>query len=293
MTPRLAPAEARRLASAAARQLMDTMKNTTDPLARIALARAVAALVPWLEPTEARRLASAAAKQVVEATGNITDPEALHNLAVAVAALAPQLEAGESAQRTSAVAREVENALAKATSGRPVVDALGNTIPPYVLFPHLAGALAALAPRLETAEASAAARQTVDAMARVNDSYNLYELANALTALIVRSGPGEASERLCSEAEAVGYAGALPTRLAGLALLTEASRPLPGRFTEQQLVDLLKTPTFRREARQVIVRQLGWQCGQTFANQWEFVDWAREHRPDLDLTSPPVRLTNP
>jgi hypothetical protein len=55
------------------------------------------------------------------------------------------------------------------------------------------------------------------------------------------------------------------------------------------LVDLLKMPTCGREARQVIVRQLGWQCGRTFADQWEFVDWAREHRSDLDLTSPPVR----
>jgi hypothetical protein len=39
----------------------------------------------------------------------------------------------------------------------------------------------------------------------------------------------------------------------------------------------------------VIVRQLGRQCGQPFANEWEFVEWARRHRPDLDLTSPPHR----
>src|ERR1019366_9762147 len=37
-----------------------------------------------------------------------------------------------------------------------------------------------------------------------------------------------------------------------------SSRPLPGRFTEQQLVDLLKLPTCCQPARHVIVRQLGW-----------------------------------
>jgi hypothetical protein len=79
--------------------------------------------------------------------------------------------------------------------------------------------------------------------------------------------------------------------LTALAPLAEASRPLPGRFSEQQLVDFLKMPTCQLPARQVIVEQLGRQCGRPFADQWEFVEWAREHRPDLDLTSPPVRPT--
>jgi hypothetical protein len=48
-------------------------------------------------------------------------------------------------------------------------------------------------------------------------------------------------------------------------------------------------PTCQRPVRDVILRQLGNQCGRPFANQWEFVAWARQHRPDLDLTSPLVR----
>jgi hypothetical protein len=71
--------------------------------------------------------------------------------------------------------------------------------------------------------------------------------------------------------------------------LVIVTRPLPGRFTEQQLVDFLKMPTCTREGREVILDRLGQQCGQVFADRWEFVAWAREHRPDLDLTSPPVR----
>src|SRR2546430_1669800 len=72
----------------------------------------------------------------------------------------------------------------------------------------------------------------------------------------------------------------IPHPLPGLAPLVEVSRPLPGRFTAQQLVDFLKMPTCRREAREVIVQQLGNQCGRPFANMWNFVAWAREHRPD-------------
>jgi hypothetical protein len=52
-------------------------------------------------------------------------------------------------------------------------------------------------------------------------------------------------------------------------------------------------PICRREARAVILKQLGQQCGRPFADQWDFVDWAQQNRPDLDLASPPVRPTAP
>ena len=45
--------------------------------------------------------------------------------------------------------------------------------------------------------------------------------------------------------------------------------------------------------KQKIVERLGHQCGRPFANVWDFVEWARVHRPDLDLTSPPVRPKQP
>jgi hypothetical protein len=58
-------------------------------------------------------------------------------------------------------------------------------------------------------------------------------------------------------------------------------------------VDLLKLPTRPPPARQVIIDQIGNQCGRRFADEWDFVDWARESRPDLDLTAPPDRPTRP
>jgi hypothetical protein len=55
----------------------------------------------------------------------------------------------------------------------------------------------------------------------------------------------------------------------------------------------MKSPTCRLPARQVILLHLGWQCDQSFANEWEFVEWARGRRPDLDLLTPPVRADDP
>jgi hypothetical protein len=113
-------------------------------------------------------------------------------------------------------------------------------------------------------------------------------------ALVVNLRPDEAQRRATLFTAAVGGAGTRPPPFTGISpLLGEASQPLPGRFTEQQLVDFLKMPTCQRPAREVIVRQLGQQCGRPFANLWEFVAWAHDHRPDLDLTSPPVRPAKP
>jgi hypothetical protein len=39
----------------------------------------------------------------------------------------------------------------------------------------------------------------------------------------------------------------------------------------------------------VVLDYLGYRCGRPFRDQWEFVGYAREHLPDLDLTSPPKR----
>jgi hypothetical protein len=71
--------------------------------------------------------------------------------------------------------------------------------------------------------------------------------------------------------------------------LLEVSRPLPSRFSTQELVDLLKMPTCVGPAREVVLQQLALKCERDFANVWEFVDYAHEHLPDINLTTPPKR----
>jgi hypothetical protein len=198
---------------------------------------------------------------------------ALGSLAKAVAALAPRLDAAEAS-----------------SASRQVLDLMGKTNDSWTLR-SLVKAVAALAPRLDAAGASAASRQALDLMGKTNNSDALRSLAEAVAVLEVQATTEEASKRTKLATSAIGHASHPMGSLAGLTALAKAAQPLPGRFTEQQLVDLLKMPTCQRPAREVIIRQLGYQCGRPFGNLWEFVDWAREHRPDLDLTSPPIRPT--
>jgi hypothetical protein len=61
--------------------------------------------------------------------------------------------------------------------------------------------------------------------------------------------------------------------------------PLP----PQQLVEALKHPFCVGEARRAVLDALGSTYRRTFADQWEFVEYARAHQPHLDLLSPPKR----
>jgi hypothetical protein len=160
---------------------------------------------------------------------------------------------------------------------------------------RLGQALAALAPWLGHGEAGAAARQALDTLGKMPEAEPsaMNALVQAVEAQLAKVRPEAASQRACWLATAVANALAPPVPLLGLTPLREAGRHSPSRFTEQELVNFLKLPTCKRPARDVILRHLGLQCGRPFANQWEFVAWARQHRPDLDLTSPPVRPSPP
>jgi hypothetical protein len=77
------------------------------------------------------------------------------------------------------------------------------------------------------------------------------------------------------------------TPLAALVLLPPALEPVPPPLPAQTLVDLLKRPLCVGAARRLVLEQLSRHYGRPFADQWEFVAYAREHHLDLDLTTPP------
>jgi serine/threonine-protein kinase len=275
LAPRLEPAEGERLAAAATRLILEAMAKTSDSMAQSNLARSVKVLAPRLSPAEA----AAAARPALDAMAKTTDPNALSERAKAVAALALRLDPGEGEQLA-------------ASAVRLILEATGKTTDAYALS-ELMQAVVALAPRLGSVEAISAARLTLEPMVRTEPLVGNFRLHEVTGSLIVEVGPEETLHRVRFLAVALGNTTPAPPSLGGLAVAMEPSWPLSGRFTEQQLVDLLKMPTCQRSVREVIIRQLGWQCDRPFANMWEFVAWAREHRPDLDLTSPPVRPTRP
>ena len=138
-----------------------------------------------------------------------------------------------------------------------VVKGMAKNHDPYYVVSHLAEALAALAPRMPPTEAaeesSDAVRLVVKAIGETNDRDALasFDRVSGDPDREGRAGREFATDqcpyrrrRQCHAPSAL-FAEATP--------LAVASRPLPGRFPEQQLVDLLKMPSCRREAREVIV----------------------------------------
>jgi hypothetical protein len=58
-------------------------------------------------------------------------------------------------------------------------------------------------------------------------------------------------------------------------------------------VELLKHPFCVGAARRVVLGALELTYHRKFADQWEFVEYAQKHQPQLDLLSPPKRPQQP
>jgi tRNA A-37 threonylcarbamoyl transferase component Bud32 len=276
---RLEPHEAAGHTAQAARTVVEAMAKTTNYSELSSLAQALSSLAGWLEPAEAATHTAKAVRMLVEAMTKTTHSFSLIYLAQALSSLAGRLEPQEAATHTAKAARMLVEAMAKTTS--------------YFDLYNLERALSSLAGRLEPAEAATlaakAARTVVEAMANTTESNTLFSLAQALSSLAGRLEPQEAADRAMVVARTFGEEASPPTRLSGLATLLQAAQPPPCQFSTQELVDLLKMPTCVGHARDVVLRLLGQKCQRHFADLWQFVDYAHEHLPDIDLTTPPKR----
>ncbi len=111
-----------------------------------------------------------------------------------------------------------------------------------------------------------------------------------LVVLLIRADSAQLSHRSAAFSAVSGHLGG-GGHLAGvIPYLRALAEPVPCRFTTQEMVEFLKQPTCVGSARRAILDQLGNQFGRTFADQWQFVNFAREQGLALDFTSPPVRL---
>src|SRR5262249_60055338 len=121
------------------------------------------------------------------------------------------------------------------------------------------------------------------------DPYALPALGQGLPAAPSAVTPAEIPSRTATAASAVAFPAGAGDPLTALAPVLRAAEPPPCRLSTQQLVELLKMPTCISEARRIILDQLGNRYQRRFADVWEFVRFAQEHLPDIDLTTPPKR----
>jgi hypothetical protein len=193
----------------------------------------------------------------------------------------------------------------------------------------LAGAFSALAARMKPREAAAACGQAaatlIQAMKKAKNQYDLKNQVYGLSGLLTRMEPREAAS-VCSQAVVLlsdkeldqGTATDLLLNLlgdadwgpwgstymvsvAGIGTTPQSSLIVVGviprvflirapRMPAKALVDLLKQPLWcNGDARRVVLRQLGLHYQRSFADQWEFVRFAKKRKLDLDLTTPPKR----
>ena len=71
------------------------------------------------------------------------------------------------------------------------------------------------------------------------------------------------------------------------AALEKAVGKLAERCGEQEQVELLKHPFCVGASRDGVRAALNKRLKQNFRTHWALVAWLRQHRPDLNLTSPP------
>ena len=151
---------------------------------------------------------------------------------------------------------------------------------------QLAVGLSAVAVRLDPAEG---ARVLGDALAKETDSDAQKKLGQGIKSVLL----GVRSDSLERARDATLLAAgtfATPCNLIpSLALLHPHFQPRPRPLPPQELVELLKHPLFVGAARRAVLDALEVTYRRPFKDQWEFVEYAQKHQPQLDLLTPPKR----
>jgi tRNA A-37 threonylcarbamoyl transferase component Bud32 len=238
-------------ATQAARRLLDLMANNTYPLAVAAFAQELARLAERLPPDEAARLCAKAAQHVLALMAKIANPPSLNQGA--------PFWLSTLGQASASLAERLppdEAARLCAKAAQHILDFFiaKTTSPVLSTYPAQVQTLPKLAERLGSAEfAGTRAR-----MAQY--------LLDGISRLDQRSYPKDALNKL---------------EKAWVSIVDSCS--------DQELVELLKHPGCLDTARDTVRAALNKRVKQNCATHWELVAWLRQHRPDLDLTSPPRR----
>jgi hypothetical protein len=246
--------EAEKAAAVAAQHVLRQITGTTEPVMLVFLARLLPVVTAKLGPEEAGKLTAAAARHILRQVAATTEPSALALLIRALQAAADTAGREEAGSAAAKVAPQLLAQLVKTTDSFQGRFALET----------IAAALRAAADKLGRQDAGpvvVAAQHVLEKLALTTDLGELRYLERT-------ARPGDRKDK-----ELVG-----------------AFRVLVEKLDEQAVVALLKQPACIGPARETLLRELGNRGHRTFADLWEFVDWAREHRPDLDLDTPPRRL---
>jgi hypothetical protein len=270
----LEPPQAEKWAGAAAPLIVTCMGKTTNASALADLATALVLVADKLTAPQAQKWAGAAAQLLVCEMGKNPESLALGRLAEQLAALAVKLEPQQAKQLAGAAAQ-----LLVARLGKPA-DPLFAMLEAQPLAAGLAVLADKLEPQVGTELLVNQVGKTADYRARVALAMGLINVAKKLDSQQAQE-LNEAAAHLV-----ITYLGINTDYDELSGTHARVLGDIIGKLDRQVLVNALKDPFCVTPARQIVLKELGRRAGQTFADLWEFVSWAEQHEPTLDLRTP-------
>jgi hypothetical protein len=257
----------------AATILVQGMKHTKAP--PYSLVKGLSDLSARMEAKEAATAAAQAATILVQGMKHTKDPNALLSMAQDLPELVGRMEA-----------RDAATAIAQAAT--TLVHARKNAKDPEAnrAIPEFHKALASWMSRI----ARLASGSYVLQPRRVPSSLRL---AQSLSDVLSTVPSADISSHSATAAFAVAFPVGNGYPLTALAFLISAAESPSCPLSTQEFVELLKMPTCIGEVRRIILNHLGTRYRRIFADQWDFVRFAQEQKPGLDLLTPPQRPESP
>jgi hypothetical protein len=261
----------------AVRVLTRSMEHTTDSSDRQVLARAIAEASGRLKPSEAAHACTRVARFLTEALSREKDVSGRHALVEGLSTVASRMSEPEKSRICEGAVRSLLLRIRSAQdesgpdAGRLDIDR----------------DLSVLLPRLDPGTASHVARELVARICSERSSDQSggdqsSKVGDLLNALLSDAGDAEKTRR--ATRMAIGSLVGGPVAAGSVTV-----EPFPCRLSTQELVEMLKMPTYFGHATRVVLDHLCNRYGRRFVNHWAFVRFAREQKLGLDFTTPPKR----
>ena len=275
---RMKPVEAAKVCAPAARILTNALANERNHSDMDSLARGLSEVAQYLDRPQAIKLLEGELEKD-------KSPVANYWFARGCAKINGHYEllAGIDQAHVAAVARSEADQVSKARFGYQQRVA--------------AEQLTLAASRLEPTEAFAfstqAVRALMDGFALEGHDYERRDVAAGIAALALGQTVHTRKRSLHATVLAIGTFATPHNVLPSIPLLHPHFHPQPRPLPPQTLVELLKHPFCVGEARRAVLDALAFTYNRPFKDQWEFVEYAQKHQPQLDLLTPPKRPERP
>lgn len=273
------PGDGARACSHVAARLVHQMKRATGDAEKQFLAQALGLVAVPMADAEAAEICSVAATTLTNAMGQAKRSVDLKGLSLGLAAVAARMEPEQASQVCFHTVTLLKRSMSK-TADRSSTK-------------YLVEGVAAVAARMEPTRAAATLLEIISTL-RPSTERQLLE--QSLTTLLTGVDDPRSAPRIVTAS--VGDLVCNPLKITSLSILHPTLKPLPLRLPPAQLVEILKLYSCTRQTKRLLLYQLEQHYDQRFANQWDFVEYAKKQdlpaKHDFDFNSPPkfLPLTN-